>query len=139
MPPRKRPTDQRTPDDVVVVHSSDLHVDDSYTARAYGGDGNGPLRCVLDAAQEVSASVVLLTGDIFEHNRLPLELLDKTARILEDVVQTLTEAPAVSMPQMAESAAQIAQARITPKGRRIGAICGAARAVKTGITAPRKM
>ena len=57
--------------DVIVVHSSDLHVDDSYTARAFGGDGNGPLRCVLGAAEEAEANIVLLTGDIFEHNRLP--------------------------------------------------------------------
>lgn len=71
-----------TNSDVIVVHSSDLHVDDSYTARAYGGDGNGPLRCVLAAAEETAADIVLLTGDIFEHNRLPDTLLRETARIL---------------------------------------------------------
>lgn len=73
-----------TKSDVIVVHSSDLHVDDSYTARAFGGDGNGPLRCVLEAAQEAGAHIVLLTGDIFEHNRLPDSLLRDTARILKD-------------------------------------------------------
>lgn len=103
MPPRKRPADQRTPDDIVVVHSSDLHVDDSYTARAYGGDGNGPLRCVLDAAQEVSASIVLLTGDIFEHNRLPLDLLDQTARILEDADRPVVILPGNHDPAIPES------------------------------------
>lgn len=71
-------------DDVIVVHSSDLHVDDSYTARAFGGDGNGPLRCVLSAAKEARADIVLLTGDIFEHNRLPDALLLETARILQE-------------------------------------------------------
>ena len=70
--------------DVIVVHSSDLHVDDSHTARAFGGDGNGPLRCVLAAAKEAQANVVLLTGDTFEHNRLPDAFLRETARILEE-------------------------------------------------------
>ena len=27
--------------DVVVAHASDVHVDDSYTARLFGGDGAG--------------------------------------------------------------------------------------------------
>ena len=76
---RKSPTG-----DVVVVHSSDLHVDDGYTARVYGGDGTAPLRCVLDVARVVSANIVLLTGDIFEHNRLPLDILDRAAGLLED-------------------------------------------------------
>lgn len=71
--------------DVVVVHSSDIHVDDGYTARAHGGDGAAPLRRVLDAALGVRADVVLLTGDIFEHNRLPLELLDRVAGLLHEV------------------------------------------------------
>jgi len=70
--------------DIVVVHSSDLHVDDGYTARTYGGDGTAPLRCVLDAARAVSAHVVLLTGDIFEHNRLPLDILGRAARLLDE-------------------------------------------------------
>ncbi len=69
--------------DVIVVHSSDLHVDDSYTARAFGEDGHRPLRCVLTAAIEAQADVLLLTGDTFEHNRLPDAFLRETARILE--------------------------------------------------------
>jgi DNA repair exonuclease SbcCD nuclease subunit len=104
MPPRKQPVDQATrAEDVVVVHSSDLHVDDGYTARAYGGDGNGPLRCVLNAAEETSADVVLLTGDIFEHNRLPLDLLDETARILEGAGRAVVILPGNHDPAIPES------------------------------------
>lgn len=80
--PAGRPSTPRA--DVVVVHSSDLHVDNGYTARAYGGDGAMGLRLVLEAARAVAADVVLLAGDIFEHNRLPLDLLDHTARLLGD-------------------------------------------------------
>ncbi len=71
-------------DDVVVVHSSDLHVDNEYTARQHGGDGTMGLRRVLQAAVEVAADAIVLAGDVFEHNRLPLDLLDLTARLLAE-------------------------------------------------------
>lgn len=71
-------------EDVLIVHSSDLHVDDGYTARAWGGDGNAPLTAVLDAAQAIDADIVLLTGDIFEHNRLNATILERTRAVLGD-------------------------------------------------------
>jgi DNA repair exonuclease SbcCD nuclease subunit len=71
-------------DGIVVVHSSDLHVDDGYTARAWGGDGTAPLRRVLEAARAAAADVVLLAGDTFEHNRLPASLLDRAAALLDE-------------------------------------------------------
>ena len=43
-------------EDVLIVHSSDLHVDDGYTARAWGGDGTAPLAAVLDAARHIVAA-----------------------------------------------------------------------------------
>lgn len=76
MPPTPRP------EDVLIVHSSDLHVDDGYTARAWGGDGNAPLAAVLDAARTIEADIVLLTGDIFEHNRLNETILARTRAVL---------------------------------------------------------
>lgn len=71
-------------EDVLIVHSSDLHVDDGYTARAWGGDGNAPLAAVLDTARAIDADIVLLTGDIFEHNRLNATILERTRAILGD-------------------------------------------------------
>ena len=65
-----------------IVHSSDLHVDDGYTQRAWGGDGNAPLAAVLDAARSANADLVLLTGDVFEHNRLDAAVLERTAELL---------------------------------------------------------
>lgn len=68
--------------DVVIVHSSDLHVDQDYTARIHGGDGTAGLACVLAAARGVDADVVLLAGDTFESHRLPQHVLDRTAAVI---------------------------------------------------------
>lgn len=68
--------------DVVIVHSSDLHVDHDYTARIHGGDGTAGLACVLTAARGVGADVVVLVGDTFESHRLPPHVLDRTAEVI---------------------------------------------------------
>ena len=68
--------------EVVVVHSSDLHLgtDDSFSDR----DRLAVLPKVLSAAIEVGADVVLLAGDSFDNHRQPVELLERAARILRD-------------------------------------------------------
>ena len=78
-PPCQRPSPAK---DVVVVHSSDLHLDHDYTARLHGGDGTAGLACVLAAAREVGADVVLLAGDTFDCHRLPHDLLDRAATVI---------------------------------------------------------
>ncbi len=70
--------------DIVMVHSSDLHLGDVATIQAYGGDDTLPLRQVLFTANAVKASLLLLAGDVFEHNRLAVDILERTARILGD-------------------------------------------------------
>jgi DNA repair exonuclease SbcCD nuclease subunit len=55
--------------DIVLVHSSDLHVDDDPHQGPYGEDGTAGLRVVLDAAKAHNADYVLLVGDIFDNNR----------------------------------------------------------------------
>ena len=66
--------------EVVVVHSSDLHLgtDDSFSDR----DRLAVLPKVLSAATEVTADVVLLAGDSFDNHRQPVELLERAAQIL---------------------------------------------------------
>lgn len=91
-------------DAIEIVHSSDLHVDDGYTARAFGGDGTRGLGIVLEAAVEAAADVVLLVGDIFEHNRLPLDLLERTVRLLDDAALPVVILPGNHDPLIAESA-----------------------------------
>src|SRR6476469_3516966 len=68
--------------DVIMVHTSDLHVDHDYTAKLHGGDGTAGLACVLNAARAISADVVLLAGDTFESHRLPQHVLDRTASVI---------------------------------------------------------
>ncbi len=65
--------------DVVLIHSSDLHL---------GGDSRvhdmRSLHEVLDAARALAADAVLLAGDVFDHNRLPLSIIDEATRLLGD-------------------------------------------------------
>lgn len=68
--------------DIVVVHSSDLHVDHVYTAQIHGGDGAGGLACVVDAARLLGADIVLLAGDTFDCHRLPDALIDRAAEVI---------------------------------------------------------
>lgn len=90
--------------EVVVIHSSDIHVDDGHTASLFGGDGTLGLRCVLDTAKAASADVVILAGDIFEHNRLAMSILDRTARLLDDVGIPVVILPGNHDPLIPESA-----------------------------------
>jgi DNA repair exonuclease SbcCD nuclease subunit len=68
--------------DLVVAHSSDLHVDHDHTARLHGGDGTAGLACVLAAARSAGADAVILAGDTFDCHRLPQDLLDRAADVI---------------------------------------------------------
>ncbi len=68
--------------EIVLVHTSDVHIDDSYTARQFGGDGVAPLRLVLAAARAHRADLALLVGDTVECHRLPGALIEETARAI---------------------------------------------------------
>lgn len=70
-------------DEIVLVHSSDLHIDHSYGPEIYGGVATMGLRVVLNAAAALGADAVLVAGDMFENNRLPASVLQETARLLE--------------------------------------------------------
>jgi DNA repair exonuclease SbcCD nuclease subunit len=70
--------------EVVLVHSSDLHVDEARIAAAHGGDGTAGLRAVLETARVVRADIVLLAGDTFETNQLSAALIDRAGRLLAD-------------------------------------------------------
>ena len=79
--------------DIVLFHSSDLHVDHDYTARMHGGDGTAGLASILAEARKARADVVLLAGDTFDCHRLPNELLDRTAEVI-----AAAELPVVLLP-----------------------------------------
>jgi len=62
--------------EVVLVHSSDVHVDDR--------GGIGGLKAVLVTAGALGAHLVLLAGDTFESNQLSAAVLDRAARLLAE-------------------------------------------------------
>jgi DNA repair exonuclease SbcCD nuclease subunit len=69
--------------DVVLVHSSDLHVDDEQNATKHS-DGLTGLAAVLEVARAARADIVLLAGDTFDNNRVPVPVRDRTGRLLAD-------------------------------------------------------
>src|SRR5215472_3673336 len=89
MPPSNLPPRR----DVIVAHSSDLHIDHDHTARLHGGDGAAGLACVLGAARQAKADVVILAGDTFDSHRLPQHLIDRAAGII-----AATALPVVILP-----------------------------------------
>jgi DNA repair exonuclease SbcCD nuclease subunit len=78
--------------DIVLVHSSDLHVD-ARTLPNGALDGTANLEAVLRVAQRVGADLVLLAGDTFESHRQPDELLEKVAALIAE-----SRAPVVMLP-----------------------------------------
>ena len=74
-------------EEIVLVHTSDLHVDDGHKMNAH--DGTEGLRAVLATARSVDADIVLLVGDTFDNHRVPMSILQRTAEMLRDVGASL--------------------------------------------------
>lgn len=75
---------------IVVAHTSDVHIPSIYYTP---DDELGALRHVLATATAAGADLLLLAGDIFDHNRLPLALLDRAARLLADAALPVVVLP----------------------------------------------
>ncbi|MFM9971134.1 MAG: exonuclease SbcCD subunit D [Burkholderiales bacterium] len=78
--------------DIVIVHSSDVHLDHDSEERGTG-DSTRYLEAVLGAAREAKADLVLLAGDTFESNRQPPEFIDRVAAMFAE-----SPAPIVLLP-----------------------------------------
>jgi DNA repair exonuclease SbcCD nuclease subunit len=89
--------------DVVVVHSSDLHVDHDYTARLHGGDGIAGLACVLNAARAMNADVVILAGDTFDSHRVPRDLIERAATVMMGAALPIVVLPGNHDPAVADA------------------------------------
>src|SRR6266446_6853053 len=70
--------------EVLLVHSSDLHVDDERIATLHGGDGTGGLARVLATARAFKADIVLLAGDTFDNHAVTAATIDRAGRLLAD-------------------------------------------------------
>ena len=68
--------------DVLIVHSSDLHIEHDYSPRSHAREGTGVLSAVLSAAREWKADVLVLAGDTFDSHRLPVELVERAADLI---------------------------------------------------------
>jgi DNA repair exonuclease SbcCD nuclease subunit len=88
--------------DIVLVHSSDLHVDED-RAVADGGDGTAALHSVLATARAVRADILLLAGDTFENSQLGAAILDRTGRLLAQADFPIVILPGNHDPALADS------------------------------------
>jgi DNA repair exonuclease SbcCD nuclease subunit len=66
--------------DVLVAHTSDVHVGSDILTVGETRDTLHYLRLILSAADH--ADLVLFAGDLFDHNRLPRSLLEEAASLL---------------------------------------------------------
>jgi DNA repair exonuclease SbcCD nuclease subunit len=73
---------RRAGGDVLIIHSSDLHLEHDYSARLHGGDGTAVLSAVLSAARGFQADVLVLAGDTFDSHRLPVDLVERAAGLI---------------------------------------------------------
>jgi DNA repair exonuclease SbcCD nuclease subunit len=96
------PRDQPSPVDIVLVHSSDLHVDDEQNATKHN-DGTDGLAAVLAVARAADADVVLLAGDTFDNNRVAATVLDRAAQLLADAGRPVVILPGNHDPALPNS------------------------------------
>jgi DNA repair exonuclease SbcCD nuclease subunit len=96
------PRDQPSPVDIVLVHSSDLHVDDERDATKHQ-DGTAVPAAVLAAARAARADIVLLAGDTFDNNRVPAPVLDRTGLLLADAGRPVVILPGNHDPALPDS------------------------------------
>jgi DNA repair exonuclease SbcCD nuclease subunit len=89
--------------DLVLVHSSDIHVDDSRIAAAHDGDGTAGLHAVLATAGALRADVVLLAGDTFENNQLSAAVLERAGQLLASAPMPIVILPGNHDPALPNS------------------------------------
>lgn len=86
---------------VVVVHSSDLHIDND--ARPSGYTGLIGLASVLDAARAANADLVLLAGDTFDNGRIAAPIARRAAELLAQAPVPVLLLPGNHDPAMPDS------------------------------------
>jgi len=83
---------------VVLVHSSDLHINDGIVPGRYHGlEG---LRYVLLTAQAMKADAVLLAGDTFDNHRVPDAIARRAGEMLDEAPVPVVVLPGNHDPAM---------------------------------------
>ena len=80
--------------EIVLVHSSDIHVDDNSVAA---------LHAVLATAKALRGDVLLLAGDTFENNQLRRAVLDQAAQLLTEAAMPIVILPGNHDPALPDS------------------------------------
>jgi DNA repair exonuclease SbcCD nuclease subunit len=89
--------------EVVLVHSSDLHVDEDPATASRNGDGTASLRAVIATARALRADVVLLAGDTFENSQLSPAILARAGRLLAEADFPIVILPGNHDPALGDS------------------------------------
>jgi DNA repair exonuclease SbcCD nuclease subunit len=89
--------------DLILIHSSDLHVDDERIAALHDGDGTAGLGAVLATARAVGADIVLLAGDTFDNHAVTTATIDRAGRLLADAGLPVVILPGNHDPATADS------------------------------------
>jgi DNA repair exonuclease SbcCD nuclease subunit len=89
--------------DIVLLHSSDLHVDDERIAAQHDGDGTAGLRAVLATARGLGADIVLLAGDTFDNHMVTAATIDRAGRALAEAGLPVVILPGNHDPVAADS------------------------------------
>jgi DNA repair exonuclease SbcCD nuclease subunit len=77
--------------DVLVVHTSDVHVGSDAVADGETRDTLHYLHQILAAAEQ--AQLLLVAGDLFDNNRLPVPLLEDAAKLLSEATPRVVILP----------------------------------------------
>src|SRR6185437_5225043 len=70
--------------EIRLVHSSDVHVDDDRIAALHDGDGTGGLRSVLAAAARLDADFVILAGDTFDNHMVNATTVERAGHAIAE-------------------------------------------------------
>jgi DNA repair exonuclease SbcCD nuclease subunit len=89
--------------DIVLVHSSDIHVDENPGGAGEKGDATAGLAAVLATARVLRADIVLLAGDTFEGNHLGPAILDRAGRHLAEAGMPVVILPGNHDPALPDS------------------------------------
>jgi len=97
------PRDLTAAADIILLHSSDLHVDDDRIAAQHNGDGAAGLRAVLMTAREVGADIVLLAGDTFDNHMVTQATINRAGAALAEAGLPVVILPGNHDPVSADS------------------------------------
>ncbi len=100
--------------DVILVHSSDLHLGSDSGSAPSSSDTLSVLCEVLAAARAVHADLLILAGDTFENNRLSSQLLDRAVRTMRRFDAPIVILPGNHDPLTPDSVYRRAEISATP-------------------------